>query len=93
MNDALSVSGERLVVASNTLLILQTCDESTQTYATTLEDIFTILLLVSALQSAVDPASNDPVSSAAVHVFVTGLLLEYRRNDVLLEMAEVNGLL
>ena len=93
MNDALSVSGERLVVASKILLVLQECNENTQAYATTIEDIFTIFLLVSALQSAVDPASTDPVTGAAVHAFVTALLLQYRRTGVRLEMPEVNGLL
>ena len=93
MNDALSVSGERLVVASKTLLVLQEFNESTQTYATSQADICTIFLLVSALQSAVDAASTDPVTGAAVHAFVTALLLQYRRNDVLLEIPEINGLL
>ncbi len=93
MNDALSVSGERLVVASKIMLVLREFNEATQTYATTLEDIFDIFLLVSAIQSTVDPASSDPASSAAVHAFVTSLLLEYRRSDTLLEIPEINGLL
>ena len=91
--DALSITGERLVVASKILLLLQTFDETSQTYATSQSDIFSIFLLISAVKSIVDSTSTDPVSSASIYTFITSMILDFRRNDVLIPMVDIENLL
>ena len=91
--DALSLTGLRLGIFSQILLVLQTFDESSQTYDTRQEDIYNIFLEASRLEAQVTESSANPVTSAAVFAHVAALLSQYRRIDVDIPMAEVSGLL
>ena len=91
--DALSLSGERTVIANRILLLLQTLNESTQEYDTTLEDIYSLFILASSLLQSLDSSSTAPISSTAVATWVSLQLAAYRRTDGDIEMPEVNGLL
>ena len=91
--DALSLTGLRLGIFSQILLILQEFDEASQTYDTRQEDIYNIFLESSRLEAQVAETSTNPVTSAAVFAHVAALLLQYRRIDVDIPMAEVSGLL
>ena len=87
--DALSLTGLRLGVFSQILLILERFDEASQTYDTRQEDIYQIFLEASRLEAQVTESSANPVTSAAVYAHVAALLLQYRRSDVDVPMAEV----
>ena len=91
--DALSLTGLRLGIFSQILLILQEFDEASQTYDTRQEDIYNIFLEASRLEAQVTETSGNPVTSAAVFAHVAALLLQYRRIDVDIPMAEISGLL
>ena len=91
--DALSLTGLRLGIFSQILLILQEFDEASQTYDTRQEDIYNIFLESSRLETQMTETSGNPVTSAAVFAHVAALLLQYRRIDVDIPMAEVSGLL
>ena len=62
--DALSLSGERLGIFSKILLILQSFNDSTQTYETSQEDIYNIFLQQASLESTVTQGSLNPVTSS-----------------------------
>lgn len=91
--EALSLSGERAIIASSIQLLLQTWNDSQQAYDTTLEDIYQLFILSSSLLQTLDASSASPVSAVAVATYLVAQLAAYRRTDVLLEMPEVNGLL
>ena len=90
---ALSLTGLRVGIFSQILLVLTEFDESSQTYNTRQEDIVNIFLRAAQLEAQVTESSGNPVTSAAVFAHVASLLLQYRRNDVDIPMAEVSGLL
>ena len=88
--DALSLTGLRVGVFSQILLVLTEFDESSQTYDTRQEDIVNIFLRAAQLEAQVTESSGNPVTSAAVFAHVAALLLQYRRNGVDIPMAEVS---
>ena len=90
--DALSLSGERTVVANRIYLLLQTLNESTQAYDSTLEDIYELFILTSSLLQTLDASSQAAVSAQAVAAWVTQQLASYRLTATLIEIPEVNGL-
>ena len=91
--DALSLTGLRLGVFSQILLILEKFDEASQTYDTSQEDIYSIFLEASRLEAQVTESSANPVTSSAIFAHVAALLLQYRRSDLDIPMSEVSGLL
>ena len=91
--DALSLTGLRLGIFSQIYLILQEFDESSQTYDTKQEDIYNIFLEASRLEAQVTESSHNPVTSSAVFAHIAALLLQYRRNDEDIPMADISGLL
>ena len=86
-------SASRLGVFSQILLILQTFDETTQTYDTRQEDIYNIFLEKNKLETAITQNSQNPATSAAIFSHISTLLEQYRRNGVDIPMAEISGLL
>ena len=90
---ALSLTGLRVGIFSQILLVLTEFDETSQTYSTRQEDIVNILLRAAQLEAQVTESSGNPVTSHAVFAHVASLLLQYRRNGVDIPMAEVSGLL
>ena len=91
--DALSLTGLRLGVFSQILLVLQHFDENSQSWDTRQDDIYNIFLEASRLEGQVTEASVNPVTSSAVFAHVAALLLQYRRNEDDIPMADISGLL
>ena len=59
-------------------------------YDTSLENIFDLFLQVSDLLHTFDADSDFPASASAIASFVIQELNNYRRNDVLVELSEIN---
>ena len=93
MDETLSLSGERKILANSIHLIRQTLNENTGLYEFSLDNIDDIYLQVKNLLSVFNGNSAHPVSCNAIANHLETLLQDYRRNDVLLEMNEVNNLI
>ena len=64
--DALSLTGLRLGIFSQIMLILHESDAASQTYDTRQEDIYNIFLEAGRLEAQVTETSGNPVTSAAI---------------------------
>ena len=91
--DALSISGEKAIIATSIHLLRQNINDNTGTFDTTLEDIDAIYLQTKNLLATFDETSNHPASASAIGAWIATVLLNYRRKDVLIQMSEVDNLL
>ena len=80
--DALSVSGERLGIFSQILVILQTWSDATQTYSTSQEDIYNIFLQQSRLESTVTAASTNPACKCTTNAVCTNTVEAYANHQL-----------
>ena len=86
--EALSLSGERVGIFSKLYLLLQTLNESTQEYDTSLEDVYGLFILASNLLQAFDEGSSNPAGCVAITAYITAQLAGYRRVVDLIPMAD-----
>ena len=91
--DALSISGEKAIIATSIHLLRQIINDNTGTFDTTLENIDAIYLHTKSLLATFDETSNQPVSASAIATWIAAILNNYRRSDVLIQMSEVDNLL
>ena len=91
--DALSLTGERAVVASSIHLLRQIMNDTTGTFDTTLEDIDVIFLHTRDLLATFDETSNQPASAQSIATWIVAILNTYRRSNVLIQMSEIDNLL
>ena len=89
--DALSLTGEKRVIATSIHLLKQTLNDTGQ-YDTTLENIYNLFLQVENLLQNFDASSEHPATAAAIATYLSIQLANYRRTDVLIEMDEINNL-
>ena len=88
MDCALSLTGERRIIASAIFLVRQFINDSGD-LTTILENIDDIYLQIRNVLSAFDDTSDQVVSASAIAGYVTTLLEDYRRKDVDILMAEI----
>ena len=91
--DALSLTGERNVIATSIHLLRQVMNDNTGLFDTTLEDIDVIFLQTINLLATFDETSTHPASAAAIATWIATMLNNYRRSDVLIQMSEIDNLL
>jgi hypothetical protein len=91
--EALTLSGERRGVFSTLFLVRDDFNEQTQTYDTRLENIFETFLHTADLLQTFDATSENPVSAEAIANHLVQELLNYRRLDQLIPMADIDNLL
>ena len=87
---ALSLTGEREILATAIYIIKQTLVDGT--FETTLQNIYDIFLETANLLSTFDSTSPHPASATAIAAFLTSELVPYRRIDTPIQMSEVENL-
>ena len=90
--DALSLTGEREVLATAIYLIKQTIDTDTGVFATTLRNIYTLFLQADDLLQEFEATSQSPASAAAIATYVANELQGYRLKNVDIPMDQVENL-
>ena len=90
MDHHVSLTGERVGLFSRLLLRIDTFDEATQDYNSEIKDIFQIFLQSIDILSTV-LESDKPVTSSGIAAYVLSKLLEYRRLDVAVPLADLEG--
>ena len=90
--DALSLTGEREVLATAIYLIKQTIDTDTGVFATTLRNIYTLFLQADDLLQEFEATSQSPASAAAIATYVANELQGYRLKNVDIPMDQVDNL-
>ena len=93
MDQALSLSGEKRGVFSELFLILQTWSDETQSYETSLENVYDLFIKKSNLKQVLDASSPHPVSGLAVATYLSSQLLLYRPRSELIPMDQIDNLL
>ena len=91
--ESLSLTGEKSIIASSIHLLRQAINDETGTLETFLEDIDSIFIQTKNLLATFDENSSHPVSASAIATWLGLVLLDFRRNDVLIQMSEVDNLL
>ena len=90
--EALSLTGERNIIATAIHLLRQNSNDNTGEFETVLQNIDDVFLQTKHLLQVFDISSSHPGSAASIAAYVINLLLEYRRTDVLIQMDEVSNL-
>ena len=91
--DALSLSGEKRGLFSELFLILQTWSDETQSYETSLQNVYDLFIKQSDLKQVLEASSLYPASGLAISNYLSSQLLLYRPRSELIPMDQIESLL
>ena len=91
--EALSLTGEKEVLATAIYIIKQSLDTDSGTFVTTLRNVYELFLQTSDLLQQFEETSQFPASAAAISAYVSNELLAYRLISVPIQMSEVSNLI
>jgi len=88
----LSLTGEKIGIFSQIWLKIDIIDDSTGLFQSDMKNIFDVFLQKLAVLNSIEE-SDDPASPSAIIEYITGLLSLYRRNDIQIPIADIEGLI
>ena len=91
--DALSLSGEKRGLFSELFLILQTWSDETQSYETSLQNVYDLFIKQSDLKQVLEASDPNPVSGLGIATYLSSHPLLYRPRSELIPMDQIESLL